>query len=245
MDGTSTKEYAKINEKGDLEAPDNIISTVQAARAIHSGYRQSHTKRIYFYSLIQGLIGGNTPYDPVELAQHGLAHIANFSTLDGTSLYEKAGLAYWNLLNQTENIVKFTIKLPAGTEGGGDTGKWQDIMAKNFDYVVRAWPSFTSQMNMLSAQLVLFGISPTVWPDERDWQFEVVELSKFFIEDMASTDISKHTAVCIESYTTIQALYEIYDEYKDTKEEDMEDIPWNIKELKDQCSLAFEYKNLS
>lgn len=228
METDPNRNALERDEKGGLKAPKNIIETVEAARAIHTRYRQDHAKRIYLYSLIQGLIGGNPPYDPIELRQHGLAHISNFSTLDGTSLYEKAGLAYWNLLNQTEHIVKFKIKLPMEVPEKGDVAKWQDIMARNWDYVVRQWPSFTAQMNMLSAQLVLFGISPVVWPDERDWQWEVVEISKFFIEDMASTDISKHTAVCMESYTTIQELYEIYDEYKDSK---ADDVPWNINEL--------------
>lgn len=220
------------DEHGNLEVPENIIETVAAARAIHLKFRQDHAKRIYLYSLIQGLIGGNPPYDPIELRQHGLAHISNFSTLDGTSLYEKAGLAYWNLLNQTEYIVKFKIKLPLGTPEKGEVAKWQDIMARNWNYVVRQWPSFTAQMNMLSAQLVLFGISPIVWPDERDWQWEVVEISKFFIEDMASTDISKHTAVCVESYMTVQELFEIYDEFKNSDPKS-DRVPWNVDELKD------------
>lgn len=227
-----TRQAPIKDSDGNLEVPDNIIQSVSAARAVHERFRQDHAKRIYLYSLIQGLIGGNPPYDPIELRQHGLAHIANFSTLDGTSLYEKAGLAYWNLLNQTEHIVKFKIKLPAGLPEKGEVAKWQDIMSKNWDYVVRQWPSFTAQMNMLSAQLVLFGISPVVWPDERDWQWEVVELSKFFIEDMASTDISKHTAVCVESYTTVQDLFEIYEEFKDTNPED-DNVPWNKDELAD------------
>lgn len=234
MDGSASKELPQMNEQGELVAPDNIISTVHAARAVHSRYRQDHAKRIYFYSLIQGLIGGNPPYDPVELRQHGLAHISNFSTLDGTSLYEKAGLAYWNLLNQTEHIVKFKLKLPPDIPERGDAAKWQDIMARNWDYVVRHWKSFTAQMNMLSAQLVLFGTSPVVWPDEQDWQWEVTELSKFFIEDMASTDVSRHTAVCIESYTTVQDLFEIYMEYKDTDPDDPNfKGPWNKNELAD------------
>jgi hypothetical protein len=219
------------DENDNLIVPENIIQNVESARAIHVKYRQDHAKRIYLYSLIQGLIGGNPPYDPIELRQHGLAHISNFSTLDGTSLYEKAGLAYWNLLNQTEHIVKFKIKLPMEIPEKGDGAKWADIMARNFDYVIRQWPAFTAQMNMLSAQLVLFGLSPVVWPDERDWQFEVVEISKFFIEDMASIDVSKHTAVCIESYTTIQELFEIYDEFEGTDPED-KDVPWNVEELK-------------
>jgi hypothetical protein len=226
------REAITKDDQGNLVVTENIIESVHAARAIHMRYRQDHAKRIYLYSLIQGLIGGNPPYDPIELRQHGLAHISNFSTLDGTSLYEKAGLAYWNLLNQTEHIVKFKLKLPGDVPEIGEVSNWQDIMSRNWDYVIRQWPSFTAQMNMLSAQLVLFGVSPVIWPDERDWQFEVTEISKFFIEDMASTDIAKHTGVCIESYTTIQELFEIYENFKDSDPKD-DSIPWNVNELKE------------
>lgn len=213
---------------GSITSPDNIIKTIQAARAVYYKYRSEHIKRIELYSRIEGLLAGNPPYSPAELQKHGLLHIANFNTLDGRALYERGALAYWNLLNQTETLVKFSLHYP--DEKGKDPilSTFSDILATNFDYVVRRWSSFNTLMNMLSAQLVKFGVSPVLWPDERDWRWRVIDLPKFFVTDQAQSDIEQMTAVCVESLFTVQYLFEVYDQYKDTP---AKDSPWDTNEL--------------
>lgn len=207
-----------------LKPPTNIIKTLPAARAIYYKYRSEHVKRISLYALIEGLIAGNPPYVPTELAQHGLSHIANFNTLDGRSLWERSCLAYWNLLNEAETLIKFTLRGRAP-----ELREFEDIMAQEWDYVVRHWPAFNTQMNTLSAQLVKFGVSPIIWPDERDFRWRVIELSKFFIPDQAQSDIEQLTAVCVESFFSAQYLFEVYEEFKDIPPSES---PWNIEELK-------------
>lgn len=210
-------------DSGGVKAPKNIIPNVTAARTIYYKYRSEHLKRIELYSRIEGLIAGNPPYNPIALEKAGLSHIANFNNLDGRSLYERGALAYWNLLNEAETLCKFTI------EGVKDAHviEWQDSMARNWDKVIRKWRSFETQVNTLSGQLIKFGISPVVWPDERDWRWRAVELSRFFVTDQALADVDQLTAVCIESVFTVQYLYEVYEEFKDKKAES----PWDIDEL--------------
>lgn len=213
---------------GSITPPDNIIKTIMAARAVYYKYRTEHIKRIELYSKIEGLLAGNPPYNPVELQKHGLLHIANFNTLDGRALYERGALAYWNLLNQTQTLVKFTFRYP--DEKGKDPilSTYADILAVNFDYVVRKWKSFNTLMNTLSAQLVKFGVSPVLWPDERDWRWRVIELPKFFVQDQAQSDIEQMTAVCVESLFTVQYLFEVYEQFKDVPKENS---PWDVGEL--------------
>jgi hypothetical protein len=208
---------------GSITPPTNIIKTITAARSVYYKYRTEHVKRIQLYALIEGLIAGNPPYNQGDLMKHGLSHIANFNTLDGRSLYERSALAYWNLINEAETIAKFTIRDPAP-----EARAMEDIMSKEWDTVVRRWPSFNTLMNTNSAQLVKFGISPVLWPDERDWRWRVIELSKFFIPDQAQSDIEMITAVCVESMFTAQYLFEVYEAFKDV---DIDKSPWNCKEL--------------
>lgn len=208
---------------GVIKAPENIVRTVMAAQAIYYKYRAEHVKRIELYSLIEGLIAGNPPYNPAELMKQGLGHISNFNSLDGRALYERGCLAYWNLLNEAETIVKFTIN-----SEDPEARKYEDIISKEWDVVVRKWPSFETLMGNLSGQLVKFGISPILWSDERDWRWRVIELNKFFIPDQAQSDIEMMTVLCVESMYTAQYLFEVYEHYKDKPKDES---PWDIDEL--------------
>lgn len=222
----------------ELVAPKNIIRTISAARAIYWQYRTEHLRRIDLYAAIEGLIAGNPPYNPAELAQKRLSHIANFNNLDARSLYERGALAYWNLLNEAETICKFALRDPVSL--GSDDAELLDIadtVAKHWDTVVRSWPSFYTMFNTLAGQLVKFGISPVLWPDERDWRPRTIELSRFFVEDQAQSDVEKVTVICVESIFTAQFLFEIYETFKDKVPPnldgkwDYEKCPWNITEL--------------
>ncbi len=75
-----------------------------------------------------------------------------------------------------------------------------------------------------------------MWPDERDWRWRTVELSRFFVEDQAQTDIELVTATCVETIFTAQYLFEMYEQFKDLESPDTVDwnysaCPWNIREL--------------
>lgn len=225
----SQNELVEPTQSGEgVKAPKNKIANISTARAIYTTYRTLHLKRISLYARIEGLLSGNQPYDPAELAKQGLLYIANFNTLDGRALYERGAFAYWNLLNQTETLVKFTLRYPGEKGEAPELPKIADVMARNFDYVVRRWKSFNTLMNTLSAQIVKFGVSPVVWPDERDWRWRVVELPRFFVQDQAQCDIEQLTSVCVETTFTAQQLFEIYENIKDKPKNR---TPWDKDEL--------------
>jgi len=221
-------------EEGVLEAPQNIIQTTAGARAIYYQYRQEHLPRIQLYSEIEGLIAGNPPYNPLDLDQHRLSHLSNFNNLDARALYEKAALAYWNLLNEAQYLAKFELAIPTP-----EATDYAEILARHFNDVVRDWPSFNVVFNTLAGQLVRFGISPILWPDERDWRWRTIELSRFFVEDQAQSDIEQVTRIFVESIFTVQYLYEVYSTFehlldKGKIEENKWDYtvcPWNLIEL--------------
>lgn len=211
------------NSGKELKPPKTIVTTVASARAIYLTYRSEHLKRIQLYAQIEGLIAGNPPYDPIELEQNGLSYLANFNNLDGRALYDRGALAYWNLFNQTEHLFKFELL--------GDDPELLDhaeTMAHHFDYVIRCWPAFYTMVNTLTGQLIKFGISPIIWPDERDWRWRTIELSKFYVADQALTDVTRLTVAAVESIFTAQYLFEVYEAIKDLPPEK---TSWNKNEL--------------
>lgn len=196
-----------------FEAPKTIIKSVAAARGVYATLRANHLKRIGLYTEIESLIAGNPPYDPGELASAGLQHIANFNDMSACGVIERACLAYWNLLHNTETLVTFTLRIPGAKESTKD---WAAVMSRNWDEVIRTkWRSFMINVASLSTQLIKFGISPILFPDERDPRFRVIELSKFYIPDQAQSDLDLLTNLCVESEFTVQYLWDVYQEHKD------------------------------
>ena len=148
-------------EGGGIEAPKNIIKTVAAAYQQYVTVRQAHVDRIAVYAAIEGMLGGNPPYDQAELEENGLGHIANFNNFKARSSYEKAAQGFWNLINSTEVFVKVSLALKTP-----DAQKYADTIARHFSDVVKEWEDFAPNFNLLGAQLTKFGLCPVVFPHE-------------------------------------------------------------------------------
>lgn len=226
-----------------FKASPTIIKDVMAARTVYTKLRSNHLRRIALYSEIAGLIGGVPPYDPNEMAAAGLQHVANFNDLSTRAIIKRACLAYWNLLHNSETLVRFVIR-----PNSPDAPKWADIMARNWDKTIRTkWPSFLINVASLSSQLVQLGVSPVLFPDERDPRWRVVELSRFFVPDQQQSDLDMLTTFCVETEFTVQYLWSVYEEFKENsaykaritkeniKDSGLEDAgketPWNLQEL--------------
>lgn len=216
------QERIKFTDKG-IEVPDRVITSVSAARTIYTKLRANHLKRIALYAEISGMIAGNPPYDVGQLQNANLSHIANFNTLEPRSLYERAALAYWNLLFTSESVIHFKFNYP-----DPQSQHFADLASKHWNTVVRRrWKSFDVNVAVLCAQLVKLGISPIVRPDERSPKWRVVELSKFFVPDQSAADLDLLSMVCIETEMPIVELFQIYREFKGKQDQ----TDWQIDNL--------------
>lgn len=222
-DGVTRNPLLSDNKGTGLIAPKNVISTLTQARTIYWNVRAEHLDRIVLYASIEGLLAGNPPYSPSDLVDAKLNHISNFNPLDARAIYKRSALAYWNALYETENLVQVNLRIkdPSCVE-------WGDIIAGHYSDLMREWKSFYALTNFLTAQIVKFGLSACIWPDERDWRWRVIDLSKFYVPDQAQSDVNQLTYICVENTYTVQYLYEIWDHYKDTPKKD---TPWDTDEL--------------
>lgn len=226
-DYSSDAYFGRIEQTGPstFKADEHIVKSIAAARAIYNKLRANHLKRILLYSEIEGLIAGNPPYDPNELRAAGLQHISNFNSGEPRAVYERFSQAYWNLLYNSEyrTTFQFRINDPQATD-------YARALAKNWDIVVKSyWPSFSTNVASLAAQLVKFGISPVLFPDERSPKWRVIELNRFFVPDAAQSDPDLLTTICVESEFTVQYLWNCYLESKDKIFQ--EKTFWNAKEI--------------
>lgn len=221
QNGLSPFIRATLEQKanGSVEAPTNIIQTVSAAYNQYIIMRTDHLPRIGVYAAIEGMIGGNPPYDQAELDAHGLSHIANFNNFKARAAYEKQAQSFWNLINAVEVFVKISLAIKLPQAAG-----WADTMARHFSDVVKEWEDFAPNFNLLGAQLTKFGLCPIIFPHEESPLWEVVDVSRFYIPPQTQTFLSKLTNVSVDTTYTIQELYQIY---KKTESGD----PWNKKAL--------------
>lgn len=229
-----TRGLIKRNAKGGLDEPDNIIKTPSGAKALYYNVRNQSLERIARYAALEGLIAGNPPYDQDELDRHGLSHMANFNDLSGRSRFRRQGLAYWNLLHQTERLVKFTVDLP-----DSEAVNWAETMSIWGDKALRRWRSFSTMMGTHTAQLAKFGLSVLLWPDERDWRPRTTELHRFLVPDQTLSDLDQLTFCFFENDFTAQYLFEVYNHLQQgATREQLEEYGnyehfWDLKTLSD------------
>lgn len=225
----------ELKDNGDLKVPDNIIVTPTSARAYYNNFRASHVNRIKLYAAIEGLLAGNPPYDSQMLAAAGLSHITNVNNLDAKSKYEKTALSFWNLINQTQSMVKFKLR-KFKMQQDQDFANWSAIMSKHWTEVIKEmWEDFIPELNKLTGQLVKFGVSPLVFSDEEDLRWNTVDLSKFFVADQTEVTQKNWDCICLESKYTMQFLYSVLENLKDK-----EDSDWNKEALQ---AFILKYAN--
>lgn len=219
----------ELTASGELKAPKNIIQTVTAARSLYIRYREDHLDRIELAAEIEGLVAGNPPYDPAELEEHGLSHITNFNDLTPRSIFDKAALGFWNLYNEVEYIAKFEVGKSSPEEL-----EVAEIFERNFDKVVKKWVNFKHVTCQLISQLLRVGLSPVIWTDERDWRFNVVDYSRFFVSSLAPVNTDYLNCIFVETIFTAQFLFDVYETHKNTRGKDKNGdfiTPWNIDAL--------------
>jgi ribosomal protein L21E len=144
--------------------------------------------------------------------------------MSARAVFERACLAYSNLFLNVQTMVRFVIRHPFKDP---QLTYFAQIMARNWDFAVKThWRSFMINLASLTSQLVMYGLSPALFPDERDPRWRVIELNKFLVPNRAQSDLDLLTTVMVESEFTVQQLWGFYKQFKDKP-----DSPWNCEVL--------------
>lgn len=214
------RQLLTYGENGDIEAPDNVFMNASAAWQQYTAMRLEHLDRIEVYAGVDGMLGGNPPYDEDELESAGLGHITNFNNFKARSSYEREGQGLWSLINSTEVLIKVVLSdqtIPGGSE-------FAEKIARNFSDVVKEISDFNINWNLVGSALTKVGWSPVTFSHEKSPLWDVVDVSKFFVPAQTETKLSKLTSCAIDVPHTVQELYQIY------KKAD-EKGPWNKEVL--------------
>lgn len=210
--GSITGKDGPKKDGNTLVAPDNVIINEQAARTVYDRLRKNHRKRCWTYERIQGMLDGNPPYNPAALRRAGLSDMSNVNWKDGDSIYRSVALAYWSLFNDVQNIAEF------GVDFGDDPGlkaQWGQILSEEWDRTIRSWPEFNKHMSFHQSEVLKFGISLILWPDENSWQFKPINVKSFLVPDQTNNSIEDLTLLIAEQEYTAQFLWNVWEQAKE------------------------------
>jgi hypothetical protein len=171
-------------------------------------------QRCHTYERIQGMLNGNPPYNPHAMAAAGLTDMANVNWKDGDAIYRSIALAYWSLFNEVKSVIDIKVSL---SDDEGQNTEWSSIMSEEWDKIIRSWPNFIKHMSVHQGQMLRFGLSLIIWPDERDWRFKPINAKSFMLPDQTRNDLDDLTLIAIENKYSAQYLWEIYDNLQDSK----------------------------
>ena len=220
-----------VLEGDEVITPKNAVSSAAAGRTIYDRMRKSHGRRALTFARIQGMIDGNPPYSRKALKKHGMLAQSNVNWRDGEALFEGVALAYWSLFNDVQYIAQFVTDF-------GDPKQNPvigEIVARNFDRVLREWDEFHDLMTDHQSDLIKFGFSAIVWPNPHDWQFQTVDVWRFLVPERTRNHVNYITMAAVERVMTVQELWDIA---KDSKESD----PWNADEIANIISFTAHQK---
>ena len=223
-----------IDDKGDLVTPRHMVPNSSSARIVYDRMRKSHAKRAHTFARIQGMIDGNPPYSKKALKQHGMLAQSNVNWRDGEAIYEGVALAYWSLFNEVQFIAQFTTNIGDPNQNPV-TG---EIVAEEFDKILRGWDKFHDLMTDHQGDLIKFGSSYIIWPDEKDWRFEVADVWRFLVPERTRNHTEYINMAAVEHVMSAQELWDIAEHIRDE-----ETSPWNKQQIFDILNFALNKDN--
>lgn len=195
----------------DAFVPVNVIPNAAAAHTVYKRMKHRHLKRCWDYERIQGMLDGNPPFNPKEMARAGLSDMCNVNWKDGDSVFTSVALGFWSLFNDVEHIIDIRISLSDDIpNSSGNNALWGDILSEEWDRVVRSWPNFSKFMNTHQAELLKFGLNAFIWKDERDWRPTPMTIKGTLFPDQARDDIEALTTIALEFQYSAQFLWDIF-----------------------------------
>lgn len=189
--------------------PVQMFKVQSDAMAAHKAMRSSHAKRSFKYRQIAGMFNGEPPYDPTKLAKANFPH-ANVNWKDSAAIHESVATTYWGLFNDVGTVAQFTLQ---DIGDPSDAAEHARIMGEEFDKVLREWQSFLPLMAQHQSQLIKYGASFLVWPDERNWKFDIQDVFHVLFPEGTRNRLDAYSLFAFEHVYTFHELWTIHETY--------------------------------
>jgi len=185
----------------------------------------------------QALVDGEPPWLDKELREKGLSHIINTNFGEANAMMKAALAPYIELINSVP-------RLPNVILDDDDDMEDQEIVSDEFDRLLKEWPDFHTNIQLLAREFVGDGIGVAIWPDERTILWEPVGLNDFKIaRDTKVGDESVGMAICNRTMS-VSDLHACIRNPSAAKK-----IGWNVEAVKEAIwrasSQSYKWNNFT
>jgi hypothetical protein len=180
-------------------------------------------------TLVKGLIDGNPPYNPADLADAGQSYRCNVNFGQARAYLENASGAFYDLFKEAPTYA--TVQINKGTPE--QQHQYSQSVTKNFDWLMRYEPRFDYNMQVSQNETVTYAIGPLVFNDELDWVPRAVLAGSLKVPEFTKSDTNYWELCTVEvDYTADELWRKIIDEKSATA------AGWDVEAVKQAIMFA-------
>lgn len=203
------------------------LKNADSGRQLFEALRQADEISQQNRTVVQAMIDGAPPYDPVALELSGAGYRYNINHGEGSALLEAALTSYTDLMDSVESLIQ--VKLPPNIGDSSSRVDMQDVIAEEFTSMVKDWPEFDANYQRLVTEMNTHGIGWAFFPHDEDWKWQPEGLDNTLIPRQTMATEEAIEVLIVRKPTPVHRLYKhIADETLAA------DLGWDVDEVKKQ-----------
>ena len=196
---------------------------------MYARFIEEDRKSAYNRALVRDVADGAPPFDDESLEQDGRFNL-NFHDL--RALLEREKARYTDLIDSVDVLGR--VYLPTSDAGADEMREdKQDIIAEEHYKLVRGWPEFDNNWNILTTEIAQFAVCSTYFPNEKTWKWKPAGLDEFLIPRQS---LASEEAIPVFFVRDRMQVHELWAMIKDEKY--AKGAGWNPDECRKQLVKA-------
>ena len=200
--------------------PSERIADVSSAQAIVRALIQEDFGASTNRARVQAMLDGAPPYDPAKLRATGQDSRTNLNFGEGSAILESALTGYYDVVDSVDTLLRVHL----GVGEVNERREWEGIFAEEFTRMLREWPAFHPNFQLLAHQFVAHGVGFSVFPDDTDWRWFPAGLQEVKLpRGTRPFEDDAQYAVCLRNFS-VSSLYQYIRDEAAAKERG-----WNVE----------------
>lgn len=218
----------------DGAAPKTRVGSGDQAYQIWTSLALADDVRSKRRTLVKGLVDGNPPYNPADLASAGQSYRCNVNWGSGKAYLDNASGAFYDLFKEAPTYAQIRIN-----KGNPDEQeRYSRSVTTHFDWLVRGEKTFNYNMQVSQGEMTLYAVGPLVFNDEIYWCPRAILAESLKVPNGTKSDTSYWEYCTVEvDYKADELWRKIVDEKVATK------AGWNVSAVKQAIMNASPYYN--
>lgn len=222
---------AGVDENG--KAPKARISTATALHNIFIAFVEADEASAHNRRILQAAVDGEAPYKDAVMRATGQGWRFNLNFLEGDTQLQKTLMALFDLIESVDTLLR--PKLPLDFLTPDERAEVEDGIAEEIDVMIREWPEFDSQFQILITHFAGFGVGFATHPDEDTWKFNAGGWDDYMLpRKTKATEEAVEVLIGRKTFPVHELWKLVEDEAHSPK--------WNIEEVQRALTLACNKK---